>query len=404
MRRSAQMGANMEEKNLRVAARIDLDAIRHNLNVLKANHDPKVMTCAVVKCDGYGHGAVAVAKAAGSLVSWFAVATFEEAMNLRLNGIEKPILVLGHVFSKDYEEMIKNRIRPTIYEEEEARALSLAAQKAGQPADIHIKLDTGMHRLGFPATQEAADVIASIGRMEGIRIEGMFTHFATADSEDKGMTQIQLERYWNMVGWLSKRNIEIPIKHTFNSAAMIDLDSRGFDMMRAGISLYGLYPSNEIHKERASLIPALSLVSHVIYVKTLPKGEGISYGLTYRTSRDSVIATVPVGYGDGYPRSLSNKGEVLIRGKRAPVVGRICMDQFMVDVTDIPGVKDGDPVVLIGRQGDESITAEELAEASGRYHYELLCDLGKRVPREFFIKGQLVGENNCFSEQTLVNI
>ena len=377
----------------RVHADIDLDAIRYNMEQMHHLTDPHTKLMAVIKTDGYGHGAIPIARELEPLdyVYGYAVAAEEEGIALRSAGIKKPILILGYAFPEQYEALLRAQITPAVFTLEAAQRLSETAKRLGLAAHIHIKLDTGMGRVGFLVSEENADVITQIASLPHIVIEGIFTHFARADETDKTSAEQQLAAFLHMNDLLEARGVHIPLKHCSNSAGILDLPDANLDLARAGITLYGLHPSDEVHLERMDMHPVLSLKSRVVYVKTLPAGYGISYGATYVTPSERRIATIPVGYGDGDARSLSNKGEVLIRGRRAPIVGRVCMDQFMVDVTDIPDVCEGDVVTLIGSDGQERITLEELGEKSGRFNYEFACDLGKRIPRIFYRSGERIG-------------
>lgn len=372
----------MTEHN-RVCAEIDLDAIAYNMEQMKKRIGDHARLIAVVKADGYGHGAVPVAKMfeACSYVWGYAVACLEEAMELREQGIRKPILVLGCVFPDQFEEMIRYDVRPAVYMESMAELISQEAVRQGKDAFIHIKIDTGMGRIGFPVTEESADAVERISRLPGIRIEGMFTHFAKADERDKTYTFLQHDRFMRMKELVEKRQVPVRYFDCDNSAGIIDFPDMKHDLARAGIAMYGMYPSDEVDQKAVDLRPALSLVSHVSFVKEVEAGTPISYGGTFVSDRPMRVATIPVGYGDGYPRSLSNKGYVLIHGKRARILGRVCMDQFMADVTDIPETAFMDRAVLVGRDGDEEITVDELADLSGRFNYEFVCCLGKRIPR-----------------------
>lgn len=372
----------MTEHN-RVCAEIDLDAIAYNMEQMKKRIGDHARLIAVVKADGYGHGAVPVAKMfeACSYVWGYAVACLEEATELREQGIRKPILILGCVFPDQFEEMIRYDVRPAVYMESMAELISQEAVRQGKDAFIHIKIDTGMGRIGFPVTEESADAVERISRLPGIRIEGMFTHFAKADERDKTYTLLQHDRFMRMKELVEKRQVPVRYFDCDNSAGIIDFPDMKHDLARAGIAMYGMYPSDEVDQKAVDLRPALSLVSHVSFVKEVEAGTPISYGGTFVSDRPMRVATIPVGYGDGYPRSLSNKGYVLIHGKRARILGRVCMDQFMADVTDIPETAFMDRVVLVGRDGDEEITVDELADLSGRFNYEFVCCLGKRIPR-----------------------
>lgn len=382
----------------RVYASIDLDAVVFNMESMQRALAPDAKMIGVVKTDGYGHGAVPVAQTIDPFVSGYAVATIDEALILRRHGIARPILILGVTANDRYAELIDYDIRPAIFTMEQALPLSRMAVEKGTRARIHLALDTGMSRIGMDADAAGADLAAQIAALPGIEVEGMFTHFARADETDKTATQAQFQAYTDFVSLLDARGVTIPVKHCSNSAAIIDLPDMYMDRVRAGISIYGLYPSDEVDKSRVPLRPVMGLKSFVTYVRDLPPGREISYGGTFCTERPTRVATVPVGYGDGYPRGLSGKGRVLIHGQSAPILGRVCMDQFMIDVTDIPDTQTGSEVTLLGRDGDEEITAEELASLSGRFHYELLCDIGKRVPRVYYRDGNVVGSKDYFDD------
>lgn len=384
----------------RVHAEIDLDAILHNMEAMHQCVSEHTRLMAVIKADGYGHGAVEIAEAIDGLpyVFGYAVATVEEGLILRNHGIEKPILILGYVFPEQYHDMIRARIRPTVFTSDMAERLSVMAGRLEVECPIHFAVDTGMSRIGYQATEEAADEMARIASLPHIVVEGIFTHFARADEADKTSTYRQLDLFRQMIGMLKERGVTIPIHHCANSAAIVDLPETNMDLVRAGITMYGLWPSPEVDKSRIDLKPALSLVTHVAYVKELPAGREISYGGTYTTSKKQRIATIPVGYADGYARGLSNRADVLIHGRRAPICGRVCMDQFMVDVTDIPQTATGDKVTLIGKDGEEQITMEELGALSDRFNYEFVCDLGKRIPRVYLQNGRVIGTKDHFSE------
>lgn len=374
----------------RVWAEIDLDAIGFNIESIKNKINQNTRIIAVIKTDGYGHGAVPIAKMLenDSRLWGYAVATAEEASELRSNELKKPILILGYTFPSAYGELIKNEIRPTVFTYEMAAALSKEAVKAGKCCKIHIKIDTGMTRIGIQPDSEAIELIRQISELKNIEIEGIFTHFARADETDKTKAYEQLNRFKNFIEQLEKvTGLKIPMKHCSNSAGIAEMPEANMDAVRAGIILYGLWPSDEVKEGgKIELTPCLSLKSRIVYVKIVPAGQEISYGGTFTTKRNTRVATICIGYGDGYPRSLSNKGYVLVNGQRAPILGRVCMDQFMVDVTDIEGeVQTGNIVTLIGRYMDEEITMEALGELSGRFNYELACDLGKRIPRVYKI-------------------
>ncbi|MGN0559868.1 MAG: alanine racemase, partial [Candidatus Fimenecus sp.] len=365
----------------RVYAEINLDAICQNVqNAMdKVGKDTKMM--AIIKTDAYGHGAVPVAKALKEIGTYaFGVATVEEAVQLRRAGIENPILILGYVFPADYELLIENDIMHAVFQYETAKALSEKAASLSKTVKIHIKLDTGMGRIGMQPTEESLAEIEKIAALPNIEIDGIFTHFACADEADKTSCNRQKEKYLDFVQKLDACGIHIPIKHMCNSAGIIEFSDNFLNMTRSGIMTYGLYPSEEVNKANLELHPALQLKSHMAFVKTVGKGFTVSYGSTYTTDKENtVIATVPVGYGDGYPRALSNKGKVLIHGQYAPIVGRVCMDQFMVDVTDIPNVQQGDEVTLVGTDGDKRISVEEVADNAYSFNYEFCCGINKRV-------------------------
>lgn len=339
---------------------------------------------AVVKADAYGHGAVPVARIAlKSGADRLGVALLEEAIQLRDQDVHAPIHILSEIPPEDYEasQVVARDLTPTVYQMPVAEKLSRAAVRAEKNVRVHIKVDTGMHRLGISVDpEEVIDFVRRIQKLPNLEVEGIFTHFAMADKPQSDFTDRQFERFQQILKALEKNGIKVPIKHAANSAAIMTKPETHLDMVRAGISIYGLPPSSEL-KQIVQLEPALSLKTKISYLKRVPAGEGISYGLTYQTEKPTLIATLPVGYADGYSRSLSNRSEVLVRGKRARVAGTICMDQFMVDVNHIPNVKVGDEVTLIGRQGGEEITADEIAELMSTINYEVVCAIGKRVPR-----------------------
>ena len=375
----------------RVKALINLEAIYKNIeNVKRILHD-KTKIMAVLKADGYGHGAIPIAKTLDSLVDYYGVAIIEEGIELRRVGITKPILVLGFTPNEHYKKIVEYDIIQTIYQYDMALDLSKEALLQGKKLKVHIKLDTGMSRIGFSPSPKSIETIEKINQLEGIEIEGIFTHFAKADDKDKTMAKNQLRIFLDFIDRLEKEGVHITTKHGSNSAGVIDIPDANLDMVRCGILTYGLYPSDEVDQEKLPLMPALELKSCVIQVKELEKGIGVGYGSTYITEKKTKIATIPVGYGDGYPRSLSNIGRVLINGKSASIIGRICMDQFMVDVSDIKDIKIGDEVTLIGKDMDEFISVEELASLADSFNYEFVCDLGKRIPREFYFKGKKIG-------------
>ena len=373
----------------RVYAAIDLDAVCHNISEIKKLVGPDTKIMPVIKADGYGHGAVPVAKALNKIgVDGFAVAIIEEGIALRKQGITKPILILGYTSEYQYASLIQHEIEQTVFSYEMAEAISKFAVTMKKEARIHIKVDTGMNRIGFKPTEESVGQVQRIQKLPNIKIQGLFTHFACADEEDKTSARYQKKLFDQFVSKIEEKGIEIPVKHVSNSAAIMDLRECRMDMVRSGIITYGLYPSEEVDKSAIDLKPALSLISHVIHVKEVGPGEGVSYGSTFVTDRKTRIATIPVGYADGYPRALSSRGRVIIRGQYAPIIGRICMDQFMVDVTDIEGVSVMDRVTLVGTEGDKNISVEEAADLAGSFNYEFVCGIGKRVPRVYFQDGK----------------
>ena len=367
--------------------KIDLDAISDNFTAIREKTGVPVM--AVVKADAYGHGAIQVARLLEGKCAFFGVSSMLEAMELRKAGLTTPILVLGNIPVKAYATAIEEQIRPTIYRWEDAKLLSDVAVQQGKTARFHLAVDTGMSRIGFQAPEEEADICARIAKLPGLMAEGIFSHFATADCEDLTRAQGQRELFDGFCAMLSRRGVEIPIRHMNNSAGLMNFD-RHYDMVRSGIVTYGMYPSGEVDPDLLRLKPALTWLSKVTHVKTLPAGREISYGGTYTTAKETVVATVPVGYADGYRRNLSGRFHVLIRGKKAPILGRICMDQLMVDVTEIPGVSCGDRVTLVGSDGEETITMEEIAAVADSFNYEFVCGISRRVPRVYTSGGKTV--------------
>lgn len=374
------------EQYARGYAQVDLDAILSNMKNMKAHVKPGTRMIGVIKTDGYGHGSVPIAKVLQKLdfMYGFAVATAEEAFDLRENGISLPILVLGYTFPYSFAKMVEWEIRSTVFRLDTVEELAAEARRQHKKAKVHIKVDTGMGRIGIMPDEEGFAFVKKLSEMKDIEIEGIFTHFARADETDKICARKQLSLFTEFTDRIEQElGLKGLIRDCSNSAGILEMPEANMDVVRAGITLYGLAPSSEVDMGLIELKPALSLFSTVVFVKWLPEGYPVSYGGTYVTKKRTRIATIPLGYGDGYPRSLSNKGYVLIRGKRAPIVGRVCMDQFMVDVTEIEGVTEGDKVTLIGRDGTEEISANELGEISGRFNYELMCDLGKRIPRVY---------------------
>lgn len=381
-------------KHNRVTAYIHMDAIARNFRVMRENLREDVPMIAVIKTDGYGHGAVPIAQMLESCdyIWGYAVAAVPEAKTLREAGIEKPILILGYTFAEDYAWMAENGVRPTVFTVEMAREFSFAAASIAasqtNPVSlpekkrfpVHLAVDTGMSRIGVADTQEGLATALAIAGMDVISIEGVFTHFARADEKDKSAARAQAVRFTAFCDQLEAAGVRGFVRHCSNSAGILELPEANMDLVRAGITIYGIYPSDEMDREANQLSPVMELKSHVVYCKKIPAGTPVSYGGTFVSECEMEIATIPVGYGDGYPRSLSNKGSVLINGKRAKILGRVCMDQFMVDVTGMD-IHILDEVTLMGRDGKDEITVDELGALSGRFPYEFVCDIGKRVPR-----------------------
>lgn len=375
---------------------VDLDVLENNFQAIC--HKAGVPVMAVIKANAYGHGAVQVARRIRDLCAFFGVATLSEALELRQAGLNNPILILGKAPACAFSEMIRQGIRPTIFTYEDAVALSAAAQELGMDAPFHYAVDTGMSRIGFQATEENADICAKIAALPRLVTEGLFSHFFASDSRDLTQAREQVALFDRFDAMLRDRGVRVAIRHLDNSAGIMNFDHH-YEMVRSGIITYGLYPSNQVDTNLLDIKPILSWYSRVIYIKTLPAGRSVGYGATFVTERPTVVATIPVGYADGYSRSLSNRFHVLIRGKKAPILGRVCMDQMMVDVTDIPGVREDDPVVLIGTDGNETITMEEIAEQAGSFNYEFPCSISRRVPRLFRHDGKIVEETNYLLDQ-----
>lgn len=395
------MVITMLEKYQRVYAAVDLDAICYNMEHMHANLKPGTRMIGVIKTDGYGHGAVPIGRELEKLdyVFGYAVATAEEALILRHAGLTKPILILGYTFPYCYEELIRQEIRPAVFRQDTIDELADCAARLHKTVKVHIKVDTGMTRVGIRPDESGLAFVDKVLHTEGIELEGIFTHFARADETDKSCARKQLDRFREFIRQIEKSfDYSIPVKHCSNSAGIVELPEANMDVVRAGITLYGLWPSDEVSRDIVPLKPALTLKSHIVYIKEVDEGVAISYGGTYVTPKKMRVATIPVGYGDGYPRGLSNKGHVLIRGKKAPILGRVCMDQFMVSVEDIPDAQEGDEVTLIGADGTKQITMEELGGLSGRFNYELACDLGKRIPRVYTKDGVIVSSKDYYED------
>lgn len=382
----------------RVEADIDLSAIRRNIETMKGCIPDGKKLLAVIKANAYGHGAIQVAQVLNDLADYYGVACIDEAIELRKAGVNKPILILGYTDDSLFSRLVEYDITQTIYSYEQAKCLSDAAGRIGKTAKLHIKLDTGMNRIGFKCTKECFDdslaEIVKISGLPNLNMEGIFTHYFKADSIDKTSAMSQLSMYTNMIDRLEEVGVHFAIRHISNSAGIMEMPNVAYDMVRSGISTYGLYPSEEMDKEACVLYPAMSFKSHITHLKMVKAGETVGYGGTYTLPCDKMIATVGVGYADGYPRALSNKGRVLVRGEYASIVGRVCMDQIMIDVSDIDGVNVGDEVVLFGSQGNKCIPVEEPADMSSSFNYEFVCDINRRVPRVFFKDGVKVGMIN----------
>ena len=368
---------------------IDLDVISENFRAIRQKAGVPVM--AVIKADAYGHGAIQVARQLQEECAFFGVSSMLEALELRQAGLSNPILILGQTPVSAFSKAIREGIRPAIFRYEDAVALSEAAVALGIDAPFHFVVDTGMSRIGFQATEEAADICAKIAALPGVIPEGLFSHFATADCQDLSQAREQARLFDTFDRMLKDRGVQVPIRHMDNSAGLMNFDNH-YEMVRSGIVTYGLYPSDQVDPVLLSLKPALSWHSRVTHVKELPAGRSISYGGTYVTQKPTLVATVPVGYADGYRRSLSGNFYVLIRGKKAPILGRVCMDQMMVDVSEIPEVQVNDPVVLIGTDGEETITMEQIADRAGSFNYEFVCGISRRVPRMYKHDGKIVME------------
>ncbi len=366
----------------RVTALISKEAIRHNFENIKKLVPDGVKIMPAIKADAYGHGADIFAEVLEEVSDYFAVAIIEEALELRNHGVKIPIMILGYTNPVCFKTAIENDIIVTILTLEDAIKMSETAQKIGKTAKIHIPVDTGMSRIGFTPDEKGADEVSRIASLDNILLEGVFTHFATSDEANREFTKLQAKRFMEFRELLSFRGVTPEIFHCANSGAIMQHNEYSFDMVRPGIILYGLYPSEDVDKTVLDLMPVMELRSHIAFVKTIKKGDTVSYGRTFTAEKDMKIATIPVGYADGYPRLLSNKGKVIVNGNYAPIVGRVCMDQFMVDVSHIDGTWVGDEVILIGQQNGLCVSADEIAKLTGTINYEVTCNISKRVPRE----------------------
>ena len=379
----------INESYYRCVAKINLSAIEQNLYEIKKCLNPGVKLLAVIKADSYGHGSVPVSKTIEDNIDYFGVTSIDEAIEVRLEGITKPVLALSYIPPRRFSDVIDQDITATIYDYDDAVLLSEEAAKKGKTAKIHIAVDTGMGRIGLTPDKKGADTAGEIAKLSNIYIEGVFSHYACADSADKSDSALQTALFDKFIDLLADRGINPPIKHICNSAGTVEFRKQ-YDMCRVGVLLYGLYPSDEVDKTKLSLVPAMEIVSHVVHVKTVPAGYKIGYGHIYEAPSERVIATVSIGYADGYSRSCTGQGYVLIKGKKAPVVGKVCMDQIMVDVSDIEDVRVGERAVIMGVSNRSSITAEELGEMSNSFNYEVICNFTKRVARLYYKDGKLV--------------
>lgn len=384
----------MEKIYRPVWAEIDLDKIEYNIkNIKKLAGDKEVI--GVIKADAYGHGAIDIAPLLlRNGVSRLAVATLTEGMELRRNGIKAPLIILGYTPTEFGEDLIKYDIEQTVYTLRDAEEFSKNAIELGGKIKLHIALDTGMGRIGFLPKDDSIEDVVKISKLPGVEIVGLFTHFSSADEENKDYTFKQYSILEDFCIKLKDKGINIPFKHAANSATIMDLPDMYLDGVRAGIVLYGYYPSNEVKKENLSIKPALTLKAKVAHIKTLGKGSFISYGRTYEVTSDIVVATIPIGYADGYLRELSNKGKVIVNGKVAPVVGRVCMDQIMIDVTNVGNVQVDDEVILLGEEDGVRYNADDIAEAVGTINYEIICMIKGRVPRVYVKDGKVVDIRN----------
>lgn len=382
------------ERYYRIEADIDLTAIRKNILTMKefVKRDKKIL--AVVKANAYGHDVIAVANELYDIVDYFGVACIDEAIELRKKGIDKPILILGLTDNSEFPYLLKYDITQTISSVKDAVALSKVAKQLDKIAKVHIKIDTGMNRIGFSCNQETIKDIIFIKKLDHLHAEGIFTHYYKADEYDKGEAHHQLAEFTKIITRLEQEKVYFDLRHISNSAGIMEMPNDQYDMVRSGISTYGLYPSEEMDKDACILHPTMQLKSHITYLKTVKAGECIGYGGTYTVQQDAIIATVGVGYADGYPRALSNQGRMIVRGQYAPIVGRVCMDQTMIDVTHIKEVQVGDEVLLVGKQGENEISVEEVAELAGSFNYEFVCNVNRRVPRVFYKDGTVIGDRN----------
>ena len=381
----------MTSEHYRVIAEINLDAISNNIKEIQKNISKDTEIMAVVKADAYGHGAIEVSRILiENGVQRLAVAILDEGKQLREEGFNVPILILGYTPAEQAGELVSYDLIQTVFSFEMAKAISDSAVKQNKKAKIHLKIDTGMSRIGFKPDKESIKTIKEINQLPNINIEGIFTHFSSADEADTSFTQQQFSIFNVFIKALEEEGLKIPVKHCSNSAGFMLDEKMHMNLIRPGIIIYGLYPSNEVNKEKIHLKPAMSLKSQVVFVKEVEENTPVSYGRKFITSKKTKVATIPVGYADGYSRRLSSSGRVLINGEYAPIIGNICMDQFMVDVSHISDVEVGTEVVLIGQQGQNSISAEEIADIIGTINYEVVCMVGKRIPRLYIENKEVI--------------
>jgi alanine racemase len=374
--------------NKRAWAEIDLDAIANNIKEIRKITSPKAKIMGVVKADGYGHGFMEVTKVLlKNGADYLAVATLEEAVQLRKRNFDVPILILGATENEGAGDLVEYDVMPTVFTYDFAEVLSKAAVKMGKTAKIHIKIDTGMSRIGYLCCDESIEEIIKISKLDNIEIEGIFSHFACSDELDREYTEMQFEKFMSMCKKLENRGLTIPIKHICNSAGIMMYPHMHLDMVRPGVIIYGLYPSDDVDKSRLKLKPAMTLKAKVTLVKEIEEGIGVSYGKTYITDKKTKIATVPIGYADGYLRLLSNKAKMMCHGECVNVIGRICMDQCMIDVTNVNNISIGDEVTVFG---SDTITADTLAQWLGAINYEIVCMIGRRIPRIYIKDGKVV--------------
>lgn len=377
-----------------VWAEVDLNNLEHNMKQIKKVSKGKDII-AVVKADAYGHGAIETAPVLiENGATKLAVAIITEAMELRRTGIEASIMILGYTPLAFARDLINYSIEQTVYSYDYAAVLSKEAQRLKKKAKMHIAVDTGMGRIGFLPNEESVEEVLKISKLPNVELEGVFSHFSAADEEDKTYTIEQKDKFNWFLKELNKKGIKINTKHISNSAAIIDLPDLDYDAVRPGIITYGYYPSEEVNKDALELKRVMTLKTNVIHVKQIAEGECISYGRSFKTQRPSIIATLPVGYADGYTRLLNGKAKVIINGKLAPVVGKICMDQCMVDVTDVGQVNVGDEVILLGEQNNIKFDADDIAELLGTISYEVICMISKRVPRVYIRDGEVIKIKN----------